>query len=125
MMINVSLDTANINAINISAPDFRIWPHFNSNKPTHHLQKLANVYVVPVTQVYKHMINISGPVHSFTFSKDDDKDSSLIWTILMHPRTNIGTIGTIFTVCIGVYCFKRFWFRPASPGTNTILPVSL
>ena len=30
--------------------------------------------------------NTSEPVHSFTI-KDDDKDPSLIWTILMHPGT--------------------------------------
>ena len=43
MMMNVSLDTANINAINIPTPDFRIWQHFNSNWTTSHLQKLADV----------------------------------------------------------------------------------
>ena len=31
IMMNVSLDTANINAINISTLDFRIWQHFSSN----------------------------------------------------------------------------------------------
>ena len=35
---------------------------------------------VPVAQHYKHMINTSEPVHSFTI-KDDDKDPSFIWTI--------------------------------------------
>ena len=50
MMMNVSLDTANINAVNISTPDFRIWQHFNSNWTSSHLQKLGNVPVVPVTQ---------------------------------------------------------------------------
>ena len=34
MMMNVSLDTANINAINSSTPYFRIWQHFNSNWTT-------------------------------------------------------------------------------------------
>ena len=31
IMTNISLDTANINAINISTLDFRIWQHFSSN----------------------------------------------------------------------------------------------
>ena len=51
MMINVSLETANINAIYISALDFRIWKHFNSNWTTPHLQKLTNV-PVPVAKLY-------------------------------------------------------------------------
>ena len=112
-MMNVSLDTVNIKAINISTLDFRIWQHFNSHWTSPHLQKLANVPEVPVTELYKHMINTSEPVHSFTI-KDDDEDPSLMGTILTHPGTYIGTIGTIFAVGTGVYCFKRFWFRPAT-----------
>ena len=36
IMMNVSLDTANINAINISTLDFRIWQHFSSNWTSSH-----------------------------------------------------------------------------------------
>ena len=69
--------------------------------------EIGNVPEIPVMQLYKHIINASEPVHSFT-TKNDDEDPSLIWTILTHPVTYIGTIGMIFAVCIGVYCFKRF-----------------
>ena len=31
VMMNVSLDTVNINAINISTLDFRLWQHLSSN----------------------------------------------------------------------------------------------
>ena len=105
--MNVSLDTANIKAINISTLDLRISYHiYHSNWMSPHLQKLANVSEVPVTQLYNCMINTSEPVHSFTI-KDDGEDPSLIWTILMHPRTYIGTFATIFAVCTGVYFFKN------------------
>ena len=40
-MKNLSLDTANINAINISTLDFWIWQHFSSNGTPPHLWKLA------------------------------------------------------------------------------------
>ena len=63
MMMNVSLDTTNINTVNISTPDFRTWQHFNGNWTTCHLQKLTTVPEVPVTQFYKHMINTSETVH--------------------------------------------------------------
>ena len=124
MVMNVSLDTANINSINISTLDFRIWQHLARNWTQPHLQKLTKVPEVPVTQLYRDMINASEPIHSFTI-KDDDEDSSLIWTILKHPGTYIGTIGMIFAVCIGVYCFKRFWIRPATPGHWPCSTVSL
>ena len=81
MMINVSLDTTNINAVNISTPYFRILQHFNSNWITPHLQKLANGPEALVAQLYKHIINTSEPVYSFTIM-DDDEDQSLIWTVL-------------------------------------------
>ena len=87
----------------------------NNNLTTPYLQKLTNIPEVPFTQLYKHMINTTEPVHSFTLNKDDDEGPSLIWTILTHPGTYIGTIGMIFTVCISVYCFKRFCFMPATP----------
>ena len=56
---------------------------------------------------------------------DDDEDPSLMWTILIHPGTYIGTIGMIFAVCIGVYYFKRFWFRPSISKQQPYSPVSL
>ena len=114
IMMSVSLNTANINTINISTLDFRIWQNFSSIWTPPNLQKLANVPEVPVMQLYKHMINTSEPVDSFTI-KDDDKDPSLLLTILTHPGTYIGTIVMIFAVCIGVCYFKRFWIRPATP----------
>ena len=80
IMMNVSLDTANINAINISTLDFRIWQQFCSNWTPPHLQKLTNVPEVPVAQLYRDMISTSELTHLFSI-KDDDKDPSLIWTI--------------------------------------------
>ena len=65
-MMNVSLDIANINAINISTLDFKIWQHSNRNWTPPHLQKLANVPEVPVTQLYRDMIDTSEPIHLFT-----------------------------------------------------------
>ena len=114
VVINVSLHTDNINAINILTLDFWIWQHFSSNWTPSHLQKSANVPEVPVIQLYRDMIKTSEPSHLFTI-KDDNEDPSLIQAILTHPGTYIGTIDIIFAVCIGVYCFKRFWIRPANP----------
>ena len=35
MVMNVSLDTANITAVNISTLDLRMWKHFSSNWTQH------------------------------------------------------------------------------------------
>ena len=118
-----AMDTANINAINISTIDFRIWQCFSRNWTKPHLHKLTNVPEAPVTQLYRDMINASEPIHSFITIKEDDKDSSLICTILKHPGTYIGTISMIFVLCIGVYYF-RFWIRPVTPRHQPYSPVS-
>ena len=120
IMMNVSLDTANINAINISTLDFRIWQHFSSNWSPSHLQKLANVPEVPVTQLYKDMINTNELTHLFTI-KDEDKDPSLIWTILLQPGDNWYGYCCMYRF----YCFERFWIRPATSRHQLYSPVSL
>ena len=63
MVINVSLDTANINTINISTLDLRIWQHFSRHWTQPHLQKLTVVSKVPVTQFYR---DRSTSVNQFT-----------------------------------------------------------
>ena len=88
------------------------------------LLKLANVPEVPLSQLYWDIINTSKPTHLFT-TKDDDECPSFIWTILMHPETYIGNSGKIYAVCIGVFCFKRSWIRPATPRHWPYSQVSL
>ena len=111
---DVSLVTANIKAKTFQPFLDLNMATFEQKLDPLHLQKLRNVPEVPVTQLYRDMINASEPIHSFTI-KDDDKDSSLIWTILKHPVTYKGTVGMIFAVCIGVYCFKTLWIRSGTP----------
>ena len=77
MVMNVSLDIANIKVINISTLYFRIWHNFSRNWTQSHLQKLTYVPKVLATQLYRYMINVNETIHSFTI-KFDDEDSSLI-----------------------------------------------
>ena len=48
----------------------------------------------------------------------------LTWKLLTHPKTYIGTIGMILAIGIGVYCFKRYLFRPATLRHWPYHPVS-
>ena len=85
---------------------------------------MATVPEVPVTQLYKHMIDTSEAVHSFTI-KGNDKDQSLMWKILMHPGTYIGTTGMIFVVCIGVYIALKDSGSSLPPLGADLIPWSL
>ena len=113
--MHIPFDIANLNTINISTPDYHIWQHFDSNGTIAHMQQLVDMPEVPITQLYKHMIGQSEPILPFVINRDTE-GPSLIWTFLTYPGTYIGTIGMILGVCVGVgvYYFKRSWFRPAT-----------
>ena len=113
--MHISLDKANINTINISTPDFHISQHSDSNWTTAYMHKLVDMPKVPVTQVYKPMIGQSEPILPFEIKRDTEEGPFLTWKLLTHLGTYIGTSGMIFVVCVGVYCLKRSWFRPATP----------
>ena len=57
--VNVSLDMANLRAINITALHFCIWQHMGWNCSDTQLQHLASIPSVPVHQVYNHLLNSS------------------------------------------------------------------
>ena len=46
--INISLNTANLNVVNISAPEVRIWKHLEDHWNRTSLQHLANIPSVPL-----------------------------------------------------------------------------
>ena len=111
--MHVSLDRANLNAFNIPTPGFCIWQDLNSNWTTAHVQTLVDVPKVPISQLYKYMIGQKEPILPFEINSNIEERPSLTWKVQTHPWTNIGTIGMI--LCLGVYCFRNFWFRPATP----------
>ena len=52
--VNISLDMANLNMINISSLNFCIWQHLDQHWNESHLQHLASIPSVPVGQLYNH-----------------------------------------------------------------------
>ena len=87
------------------------------------LQKLANVPEVPVAHLYRDIINTSEPTPIHTI-KDDNKNPSLIWTILMCPGTYTGTIGMIFLYVWVSVALKDCGSGLPSLGTD-LIPQSL
>ena len=57
--VNVSLDWANICAINITTLHFRVWQHMGRNHSDLDLQHLAILPSIPVHQIYDHLLNNS------------------------------------------------------------------
>ena len=53
--VNISLDMASLNMINISPMNFHIWQHLEQHENESHLQHLASLPSVPVGQLYSQM----------------------------------------------------------------------
>ena len=84
VIMHISLDRANLNAINISIQDFHILQHFDSNWSTTDMKKLIGVPKVPISQLYKHMISQSEPILPFKLNSNKGEEPSLTWKLLTH-----------------------------------------
>ena len=82
--VNVSLNMANLQMINISAQHFHIWQHLGSNKSDMQLQHLATIPSIPVYKVYQHLLNSTMPIVLFNTDPSEDTDS--LWSVFTHPR---------------------------------------
>ena len=55
--VNISLDMANLQTVNITALHFCIWQHIGKNHSEAQLQHLATIPSIPVHKVYEHLSN--------------------------------------------------------------------
>ena len=76
--INISLEVAKLNMINISALDFCIWQHLENHQNETQLQHLAIIPPVAVNQLYKHMISGIKPITPFTSPEESTGDRASI-----------------------------------------------
>ena len=73
--VNISLDMANLNMINISSMNFQIWWHLENHQNESQLQHLASIPSVPVGQLYSHMAKGIQHITPFTEGSTGDIDS--------------------------------------------------
>ena len=78
LTINISLSTANLNRINISSPEFRVWQHLEDNWNETQLHTLADIPTVPVAHLYQHMTNNKGHVIPFALSDESADETASI-----------------------------------------------
>ena len=109
--VNVSLNMANLQMINISAQHFCIWQHLGNNRNDMQLQYLATIPSIPVHKVYQHLLTSTMPLVPFNTESSDDTDS--LWSVFTHPGIYISALGSIIPVGIGLFCWYFFWCRPA------------
>ena len=114
--INISLDMANLNMINISSVNFCIWQHLVKHWNESQLQHLASIPSVPVGQLYHLMAN--GFEHITPFHLKTQQDT------FSHTGVYVMAIGSLIPAGLGIFCCYFFWCQPArlvcqrlTPGT--------
>ena len=106
--INISLEVAKLNTINISALDIHIWQHLENIWNETQLQHLASIPSVPVNQLYKHMISGIKPFTPFTSPEESTGDTVSFWTLFSHTGVYIMAIGSLIPAGLGIFCCYFF-----------------
>ena len=113
MMINISLNTANLNTMNISSPEFWILQHLEDHWNKTKLQKLTDISTLPVAHLYKHMIYNNRPIIPFNLADESVDDPAPIWTPFSHTGIYGTTIGLLIPAGLGIFFCYFFWCWPA------------
>ena len=97
LTINISLNTANLNIINISSQEFRIWQYLENHWNGTQLHHLVNILSVPVDQLCKHMVSSNRPITPFMSTDEWIEDTDSIWTLFFHTGIYVTAIGLLIT----------------------------
>ena len=109
LTINISLNTANLNVMNISSPEFRIWQHLEDHWNRTQLHHLVNIPSVLIDQLYKNMVSSNRPITPFMSTDESIDDTVSIWTLFSHTGIYIMAIGLIIPAGLGMFCCYFFW----------------
>ena len=100
--VNVSLDMANLQMINITALPFHVWQHLGNNQSDMQLQHLVTIPSIPVHKVYQHLLNSTMQLTPFNTEPLEDADS--LWSVFTHPGIYISALGSITPVGVELFC---------------------
>ena len=120
--VNISLDMANLNMINMSSLDFHICQHLEKHQDDSQLQHLASIPSVPVDQLYRHMNNGIQPIIPFTSPEESTGDTASIWTLFSHTGVYVMVIGLLIPAGLGIFCCYFFWCQPARLACQPLQP---
>ena len=110
--INISLNTANLNVVNISAPEFRIWQHIGEHWNRTSPQHLANIPSLPLDKLYKQMITSNGPMNPFVSTDEPIGEMVSVQTLFSHAGVYMTVIGSLIPARLRIICCYFFWCQP-------------
>ena len=109
--VNISLNMANLQLINITMLHFCIWQHLGNNQSDTQLQHLVTIPYILVHKVYQHLLNRTLQLTTFNTEPSENTDS--LWILFTHPGIYISALGLLIPVGIGLFCCYFFWCQPA------------
>ena len=123
--VNISLDMANLNMINISSMNFCIWQLLEKHQNENQLQHLPSIPSIPVGQLYSYMAKGIHHITPFTSPEESTGDTDSIWTLFLQTGVYVIAIGSLIPAGLGICCCYFFWCWPArlvhwplQPGTT-------
>ena len=111
--VNISLDMANLNMVNVSSLDFHICQHLEDHRNETQLQHLATLPLIPVNKIYQHMISGTQHIIPLDTAEESTGDTDSIWTLFLHTGIYITAIGSLIPAGLGEFCYYFFWCQPA------------
>ena len=109
--VNISLNMANLQMVNITALNFSIWQHLGNNHSDTQLQHLVMIPSILVHKVYQHLLNNTLQLTPFNMEPSEDMDT--LWNLFTHPGIYVSALGSLIPVGIGLFCCYFFWCWPA------------
>ena len=103
LTINITLNIANLNVINISSPEFRIWQHQEDHWNEIQLCHFVTIPSVPIDQLYKHMDSSNGPITPFMSTDESVDGTASIWTLFSCTGIYVTVIGSLIPVGLGIH----------------------
>ena len=103
--VNISLDMASLQTVNITTLHFRVWPHLGNNHSDTQLQHLAtiNTSTQSLSAPSKQLLQLT------PFNMKPSEDTNTLWNLFTHPGIYVSALGSLIPVGIGLFCCYFFW----------------
>ena len=111
--VNISLDMANLNMVNIASLDFHVWQHLEDHRNETQLQHVATIPLIPVNKIYQHIISGTQHITPFNTADESTGDTDSIWTLFSHTGIYVMAIGSLIPEGLGIFCCYFFQCQTA------------
>ena len=120
LIVNISLNMANLQMVNITTLNFRVWQHLGNNHSDTQLQHLAMIPSILVHKVYQHLLN--NTLQLPPFNTEPSEDMGTLLSLFTHPGIYISALGLLIPVGIVLFCCYFFWCQPARLACRPLQP---